>query len=58
MLSLKKNPTQKRKKNKEDEIESLLLKGDIIQKREHLKKIIMYYLNQKEFHVLKMITIQ
>ena len=47
MLSLKKNPTQRRKKNKEDEIESLLLKGDIIQKREHLKKIIMYYLNSK-----------
>ena len=38
---------QKTIKNKEDEIESLLLKGDIIQKREHLKKIIMYYLNSK-----------
>lgn len=53
-----KEDLQKTIKNKEDKIESLLLKGDIIQKREHLKKIIMYYLNQKEFHVLKMITIQ
>ena len=42
-----KEDLQKTIKNKEDEIESLLLKGDIIQKREHLKKIIMYYFNSK-----------
>ena len=40
-----KEDLQKTIKNKEDKIESLLLKGNIIQKREHLKKIIMYYLN-------------